>query len=108
VATVEVSIAARRYAVACRNGEEEDLRTAASIVDEKARQVGSALGNLSEARQLLLASLLVADDLMDARNGTGTPMPLPQPDPGLAEALESMAERMEALANRLESGRSSS
>ena len=101
MASVEVEIAARKYAVACRDGEEEHLRSVAAIVDGKAQEAAAALGSLSEARQLLFASLLLADELKEHRSGQA-PAPVAQPDPAVAEALERLAERVEGLAEQLE------
>ena len=107
MATIDVEIASRRYSVACRDGEEDHLRAAAAVVDRKARDAASALGSLSEARQLLFASLLLADELKDAQSGIAPPPAPPQEpahDPAVANALEQLAERMEILADRLERG----
>jgi cell division protein ZapA len=111
MATIDVEIAQRRYSVACRDGEEEHLRSVASVVDAKAREAGKALGSLSEARQLLFASLLLADELKETQAGNSPPpaaapeIAEPQYDPAVANALEKLAERMEALAQSLETGR---
>jgi cell division protein ZapA len=103
MAFVDVDIAGRRYNVACRDGEEEHLRGLASLVDRRAHDAATALGSLTEARQLLFAALLIADDLKEARAGAGLPDPIPPPpDPAVAEALERLAERVENLAERLE------
>lgn len=107
MATIDVEIAARRYAVACRDGEEEHLRAVAAIVDRKAQQAADALGSLSEVRQLLFACLLLADELKDHRAGN-PPAPEPETDPRVAEALGRLAERMERLAQRLETETASS
>ncbi len=104
MASIEVEIGARKYSVACRDGEEEHLRSVATMVDKKARDAEAALGNMGEARNLLFASLLLADELKEARSGTSGPEPIaePEPDPAVAEALERLAERMERLAQSLE------
>jgi cell division protein ZapA len=105
MASVEVEIGARKYSVACRDGEEEHLRSVAALVDKKARDAEAALGNMGEARNLLFASLLLADELKEARAGivpAEEPTADPVPDPAVAEALERLAERMEMLADRLE------
>jgi cell division protein ZapA len=101
MATVDVEIAARRYSVACRDGEEEHLRSVAAIVDRKAQQAVEALGSLSEVRQLLFASLLLADEIKEHRAGIAPP-PEAEPDPRVGDALARLAERMERLAQRLE------
>ena len=103
MAEVDLIIAGRHYRVACRSGEEENLRAAARLVDAKSQQAISGLGTLSEARQLLFAGLLLADQLID---GGGDPGPsAPQaaaPNPELAERAERIASRLEALAESLE------
>lgn len=105
MATVDLQIGTRRYSVACRDGEEEHLRATAALVDGKAREAANALGTMSEARQLLFASLLLADQLQEAQ-GSGPAQALPpqepQYDPAVADALERLAERMEMLAETLE------
>ena len=101
MATVDVEIAARRYSVACRDGEEEHLRSVAAIVDRKALQAADALGSLSEVRQLLFASLLLADEVKEHRAGN-SPAFDEEPDPRVADALARLADRMERLAQRLE------
>jgi cell division protein ZapA len=101
MASVEVEIAARRYSVACRDGEEAHLRSVAAIVDGKAQDAAAALGALSESRQLLFASLLLADELKEHRSGQAPAAPA-EPDPAILDALERLAARVEALAEQLE------
>jgi cell division protein ZapA len=99
MASVEIEIASRKYTLACRDGEEAHLRSVATVVDQKARDAGAALGNLSEARQLLFASLLLADEINELRGGASPA----QFDPDMPDTLERLADRVEAIANRLES-----
>ncbi len=105
MASVDIEIASRRYTIACRDGEEEHLRSVASIVDRRAQDAAQALGSMSEGRQLLFASLLLADDIKEAQSGNSPPPPAPaEPDPAVAEALERLAQRLESIADRLENG----
>jgi len=101
MASVELEIAARKYQVACRDGEQEHLRSVAAIVDRRAHDAEAALGSLGEARQLLFASLLLADEIKEYRAGNAPPVPA-EPDPAVADALDRIALRMERLADRLE------
>jgi cell division protein ZapA len=100
-ALVDISIAGRTYQVACREGEEENLRTAARMVDAKSREALSGLGTLSEARQFLFASLLLADQLIDKRPEAAAQVSAP-PDPELVNRAETLAARLESLAETLE------
>jgi cell division protein ZapA len=98
---IDISIAGRTYQVACREGEEENLRAAARLVDGKSREALAGLGTLSEARQFLFASLLLADQLIDNRPDAAPPPPA-EPDPALADRAEALAARLESLADILE------
>lgn len=105
MADVRLSIAGREYIVTCKDGEEDRLNALGNLVDIKAREAGGSAGGLNESRQLLFASLLLADQLYDAEPtsnavtaapfgaGNGTQM---------AEALESLAVRIEKLVQGLE------
>jgi len=98
---IDLSIAGRTYQVACREGEEENLRSAARLVDGKSREALAGLGTLSEARQFLFASLLLADQLID-KNPEIAAAPS-GPDPALVERAEALANRLENIAAQLES-----
>lgn len=104
MAKVDLQIAGNSYSVACRDGEEVSLLAAAALVDAKAQQARQGLGGMSEIRQLLFASLLLADELADQRrSGGGSAAPAPALDSGAdADLLEEIADRLEKLAARLE------
>src|SRR5689334_15299437 len=101
---VDLTIAGRTYQVACREGEEDNLRAAARLVDGKSREALAGLGTLSEARQFLFASLLLADQLIDDKPDVAPPPPAPpaEPDPALVAKAEALANRLESLAAQLE------
>ncbi len=101
MAEIDIIIAGRPYKVACRDGEEEALRAAARLVDSKSREAIAGLGTLSEARQLLFAGLLLADQLIEKRPQAAAPA---GPDPELAARAEQLAGRLEELADSLEAG----
>ena len=98
MAQLDLFIAGRNYQIACREGEEENLKAAARLVDAKSREALSGLGSLSESRQLLFASLLLADQIVDNQSGL-SPAPA---DPIIVERVAALAERLEALATSLE------
>ncbi|HWW65804.1 MAG TPA: cell division protein ZapA [Sphingomonadaceae bacterium] len=104
MAEVDIEIGGHRYLLSCRDGDEDQLRASASLVDEKAFEAARAVGGLSEVRQLLFAALLLADEIHDLR--AGRPVPASpssaESDAMLASALERLAQRMETLANRVE------
>jgi cell division protein ZapA len=99
---IDISIAGRTYQVACREGEEENLRAAARLVDGKSREALAGLGTLSEARQFLFASLLLADQMIDKQPDVAAAVAPAPPDPVLVERAEALAMRLESLAAQLE------
>jgi cell division protein ZapA len=104
---LDLNIAGRTYQVACREGEEDNLRVAARLVDGKSREALAGLGTLSEARQFLFASLLLADQLIDNKPEAAIaspppPPPAARPDPQTILRAEALADRLESLAMTLE------
>jgi cell division protein ZapA len=102
VAEIDLTIAGRPYRIACRDGEEDNLRAAAALVDGKSREALAGLGTLSETRQLLFASLLLADQLIEKPGGQPNAPPPPQADPLFGQGVVRLAERLESLAQSLE------
>jgi cell division protein ZapA len=98
MAQVSLSIGGYTYAVSCRDGEESHLQRLGQVVDVKAKQAAAAVGGVSEVRQLLMASLLLADQVEET---SAAPSQAKSSDP---TELERLADRLEALANSLENG----
>lgn len=108
---IELEIGGRSYAMACRDGEEARFGRLASIIDEKMKQATGAVGGLNEVRQFLFASLLLADELEDARKAASGSRPTSRPDtpsrvtdPAAIEAIERIADQLEAFADRADGG----
>ena len=58
---VEIRIGGRAFEVACQEGEEQFLYTAAQMLDEEASALSSQVGRTPEAQMLLMAGLMLAD-----------------------------------------------
>jgi len=108
MADVEVAVSGRRYKLSCRDGEEDHLRALVRMVDRKADEITGALGEMTEARTLLLSALLIADELNDLRGAAAVARnespAVSGPDPAFAVAIERIAERVERLASQLQLG----
>ncbi|MEP1611090.1 MAG: cell division protein ZapA [Roseobacter sp.] len=61
MAEIRVSIGGRDFDVACQEGEEHYLQTAAKLLDDEARVLSDQVGRMPEARMLLMAGLMLAD-----------------------------------------------
>ena len=103
---ISLTINDRAYDVTCDDGQEGHLRKLAEHLDEQVRDMAAAVGQVGEGRLLVLASLVVADELFEAYKElhalkTGAD---PKGAPGeeaAAEPLEACAQRIEAIATRL-------
>jgi len=58
---VTIRIGGRSFEVACQEGEEPYLQSAAAMLDHEAQTLADALGRVPEARMLLMAGLMLAD-----------------------------------------------
>ncbi|MDP2495240.1 cell division protein ZapA [Shimia thalassica] len=61
MAEVEIHIGGRVFEVACQEGEQHFLQSAAKMLDNEAQVLTSQIGRIPEARMLLMAGLMLAD-----------------------------------------------
>lgn len=116
MAQVSVVINGKSYRIACDDGEEPHLHTLAELVDKRVTQLVSSIGQIDHTRLLVMASLVIADELGDSKTeiatlkeklkqAANTPVPAPvsaAPDTDkLCEGIEKLAGRIEAIADRL-------
>jgi cell division protein ZapA len=57
----KITIGGRQFEVACQEGEESYLHSAAKMLDDEAQVLSDQVGRMPEARMLLMAGLLLAD-----------------------------------------------
>jgi cell division protein ZapA len=102
---IHLTVNGRSYPVACEEGQESRIKELAQYVDRKTVEFVNKLGQIGEARLLVLAALVITDELADAHaalrrhaaaegNGVDTD--------ALAQGLEELAKRIETIAVRLE------
>ncbi|GAA0862619.1 hypothetical protein GCM10009115_10080 [Sphingopyxis soli] len=87
---VKLNIAGRIYDVHCEDGQEQQLVGLAAIVDEKVR----AMPGGTETRQLLFASLMLADEAIEAKGKADKA----EPQSDSLRAAVALAESREAQA----------
>jgi cell division protein ZapA len=58
---MKITIGGRDFAVACQEGEEHFLQSAAKMLDNEASVLIGQIGRMPEARMLLMAGLMLAD-----------------------------------------------
>jgi cell division protein ZapA len=65
---VSVPLNGRSYAISCDDGQETRIRRLAQYVDAKVAGFVGSVGQVGEARLLLLAALVIADELSEAND----------------------------------------
>lgn len=100
---VDVVINGRDYRVACEAGQEARLGELARQVDDRIRELVTTLGNVGDDRLLVMASLLIADELADAAAALSSgAAQAEEREAAVAEEIEALARRVEGVADALE------
>jgi cell division protein ZapA len=106
MAEVALNINGRVYHMACDDGQEPHLLKLASVISEKVTTLVREVGQVGDARLLLMASLLMADEYGEMKGQLeslrgDTVAQFDDAEEVLSEGLESLAERVEQVAARL-------
>ncbi len=114
MAQVDVVINKRTYQVACDDGQEEHVRQLGDFFGRKVEELLSSVGQVGDARLLVMAGLLIADELAEAyaelEEATKSGADAASEARGAARdaegraaaAIAALAERIEGIAARLE------
>src|SRR5271170_3729374 len=105
MAQVTLRINGFAYTLGCQDGEEDHLHAMAAEVDRRIESVKASAGPSGEARMLVIAALLMADDIYELRQkvaaGPGTQdsgAGSPAADGRLGRRLGKLAKRAEDIA----------
>jgi len=106
---VNVMINRRSYQIACDDGQEDHLRGLAALVDQRVDELVSTMGQIGDQRLLVMASLLLADEVQDVRKNLDqaqdkldTTASGTNAERQAVTALEGTAAKIEALAGAIE------
>lgn len=61
MADVDININNRTYRISCKDGEEERISILAALINKEVSVLVDKIGQLGEARMILLASLILLD-----------------------------------------------
>jgi len=105
---VVVTVNGRAFPLNCADGEEPRIRRLAQYVDGKVGEFVKTHGQIGEARLILLAALVIADELSDTNDivqqersrtrGIG----VADTANSVATGIRGIAQRIESIAARLE------
>jgi cell division protein ZapA len=99
MAQVTIRINGYAYTVGCEDGQEPHLERMATEIEQRINSIKAIGGQSGEARLLMLAALLLADELHDLRDGPGATTPVPdKADAERRAKLRRVAARAEEIA----------
>jgi cell division protein ZapA len=106
MAQVSLQINGYAYILGCADGEEPHLFALAADLDRRIQEIKASTGPGGEARLLLMAALMLADELHDLRehlerHEAGAPPP-PKAEPKTGRRLRGLTRRAEAIADSVE------
>ncbi|MBO6796533.1 cell division protein ZapA [Maricaulis sp.] len=114
---VTVFLNGREFTIGCEEGQEAYLKSLASYLDEKVQGITEQVGQIGDLRLLLMASLVVVDELKEAERqsetleahvdqlrsrSVGENTHNEQQREQLARTITALADRMEMLADKLD------
>jgi cell division protein ZapA len=113
---ISITINGRDYSIVCDDGQEEHLTRLSEYLDTRVTELVDSVGQIGDARLLLMVGLLIADELSDAyaevaalkgEAGDGARAEAAKSSGAelateMASMLEAASRRIEAIAERLE------
>lgn len=121
MASLTINICGRSYDIACEDGQQEHVTRLAHAVDLRAQGILHQVGQVGEARLLVMLCLVLQDEIADLKASMPAPSSgeadelqkvadaaraslldgLAKLDGQVAGSLDALAERVEAIADRL-------
>jgi cell division protein ZapA len=98
MAQVSLQINGYGYILGCADGEEEHLRALASDLERRIEEIKASTGPTGEARMLLMAALVLSDELHDLREHGKQP----DDDSASLKSESKSGRRLRGLAKRAE------
>ncbi len=84
MADVDININNRNYRISCKDGEEERISSLALKINNEVSALAEQIGQLGEARMILLAAIILLDRLDENESK-------------IEKTLDSLAERLEII-----------
>jgi len=113
---ISITINGRDYSIVCDDGQEQHLSRLAEYLDTRVAELVDSVGQIGDARLLLMVGLLISDELSDAyaelaalkgqagdtARARATETRNAEMATEMASIIEAASRRIEAIAERLE------
>lgn len=110
MADVTISINGRNYDISCDKGQESRVADLAAYVDQRLRQIASSGAAYNDAHLLVITSLVLADELYEARNAApaaegskpAETVVSEEEQQKILELFDNLTQRIENIASKVE------
>ena len=92
MADVDIIINSRTYRISCKDGEEDRIKSLSSQINDEVKSLVNKIGQLGEARMILLAALVLLDKSDDNQDK-------------MEEILKKTSEKIESVVNSINAER---
>ena len=93
MADVDIIINSRTYRVSCKDGEEERIKLLSSKINDEVKLLADKIGQLGEARMILLAALVLLDKFDESQEK-------------MEEIIKQTANKIESVVNSINAEKS--
>ena len=93
---VEITINKQIYKIACDEGQENHIKNLSLLINDEVEKLVSSLGQVGDARLLLMTCLIIADKLKEKPNKE-----VSENYDSLAEEIKTITQRIELVADKL-------
>ena len=93
---VEITVNNQIYKISCEEGQEEHIKNLAKFINNELEKLVSSVGQIGEARLLLMTCLIIADKLKDESSLSKS-----LDHDFLLEALQKITHRVETVADKI-------
>lgn len=106
MAQVEITVNDRAYKITCEDGQEERLGQLAAYIDRHVSDLAGELGQIGDARLMLLSALTVCDELFETKarcaslENSADELDM-ETLGGASRVIEAAAKRVDAIAERM-------
>ena len=93
MADVDIIINSRTYRVSCKDGEEDRIKLLSSKINDEVKLLADKIGQLGEARMILLAALVLLDKFDESQDK-------------MEEIIKQTANKIESVVNSINAEKS--
>lgn len=98
---VTLQINGRGYGIFCDEGQEDRILELATFIDSRLKDIAAAGAASAESHLLVLTSLVLADELFEAREQAASALGGSVDEEQAAQFIEHLAGKIEHLASRI-------